>query len=339
MKNTKLIIGIAAILGIIALVFLFKDKFTGKKESLKDFAIEDTSSIEKVILTSNASPDDIVLTKAAPGRWMVNNQYYARVDMIDNMMLAIKKITVKAPVALAARENIIKRLATNSIKVQIFQKGDKRKCYFVGSATQDQIGTFMLMENSSEPFICFVPGHKGFLTNFFMPVELQWRDRLIFTYNLTDIKSITTEFDNEPEQNYTVEVMGKNEFKIRSHKTNQYLPAFDTSALKSYIREFKNIAFEDFTSVPPEKMDSVKKKYKLFTITVQETTGNNRWVKGYMVPFPRETYDEFNNLVKFDPDKMYGEVSGIKEQVILQYLTFDKITKPLVYFTNPGGYK
>lgn len=102
--------------------------------------------------------------------------------------------------------------------------------------------------------------------------------------------------------------------------------------MKTWLREFRNIAFEDFTSLPPGKMDSLRQKHRLFTVSVTDKEGVRKSVTGYRIPLPPNTEDAFGRIVLFDYDRMYGEISGIDEPVILQYLTFDRITKHPEWF-------
>ncbi|MCG9911688.1 MAG: hypothetical protein MH137_10350 [Flavobacteriales bacterium] len=333
MKRKNLILIATFVLSLAgALVVYFSNSEGTVKPELKNFAVEDTSDIDKIFL-ADKSNHQVLLTKEAPGKWMVNGKYYARKDMLDNLMDVIRRVTVRSIVAKAAQENIIKRMATGSIKVEIYKSGNLHKVYYVGSGTMDNIGSFMLLENSSAPFICFLPGHKGTITNFFMPLESEWRNRLIFNHSFKEMESVSVAYPYNPENNFTIEILGNNDFRIKADGLGRYLPTFDTSLVKSYLLEYKNIAFEDFTTVSPEKMDSVRAKHHLFTISVKEKNGGKiKSVKGYRLPLPPNVTDDFGKPILFDEDRMYGEFNDIEEFIILQYYTFDRIAVPVSFF-------
>ena len=330
MKKKLLIIGVFILCLGGALAVYFTSTNGTVKPELKNFAVPDTSDVDKVFL-ADKNNHEVLLTKETTERWRVNGKYYARRDMLENLMTIIRRVTVRSVVAKAAQENIIKRMSAGSIKVEIYKKGELYKVYYVGSGTQDNMGSFMLLEGSSAPFICFLPGHHGGITNFYMPLENEWRERLIFSYKLQDMAAVTVEYPGDPASSFSLEILGGNEFKLRSLANNKYLP-FDTMKVKAYLLEFKNVAFEDFTDVKPEKMDSVRAKHQLFTITVKEKNGTEQWVKGYRLPLPPGLTDDFGNVIPFDEDRMYGDVSHLKEQVILQYYTFDRIVVPISFF-------
>jgi hypothetical protein len=64
-------------------------------------------------------------------------------------------------------------MASKSTKIEIYSKGEKVKQYYVGHATQDNTGTYMLLtntetdENYEEPFVTHIPGFEGFIYSLF----------------------------------------------------------------------------------------------------------------------------------------------------------------------------
>lgn len=290
-----------------------------------DFALTDTASVTRVVITDK-SGNRLELTRLNASDWQVNGSFLARREMTDNLMQAAARLTVMSPVALAAKDNVIKKLSAMAIHVEYFQGEKKLKGYYIGFATQDNSGTFAIMEKSTMPYIIYMPGHRGYVSEFFSPIALNWRDKRIYAYNIPDIRQVEMEFATEPEQSYVAECDNGRSFRLLNLKTRRPLP-FDTSRMKTWLREFRNIAFEDFTSLPPSRMDSLRMKHRLFTVSVTDKDGQRKSVTGYRIPLPPNTEDVFGRIVQFDYDRMYGEISGIEGPVIIQYLTFDRITK------------
>ena len=68
---------------------------------------------------------------------------------------------MRSPVPKAAFNNVIKQIATSGTKVEIYQGKDKpSKTYYIGGATLDHQGTYMILETegvkSSVPFIMYI---------------------------------------------------------------------------------------------------------------------------------------------------------------------------------------
>ncbi|MCX7742976.1 MAG: DUF4340 domain-containing protein [Flavobacteriales bacterium] len=299
-----------------------------QKNELSDFKVEDTASIDKIFM-ADKSNRKVLLTKEN-GRWIVDHEFPARVDLINDLLILLKRIEVKQYVPKSALENVIKSLAVYSTKVEIYQKGKLTKTMYVGGPTQDHLGTYMLLEGSSIPFICYVPGFRGYLTPYFMPMPEEWRDRMIFAYHINDIQKIRMEFVNLPDQSYEV-THDKGRFEIKLLKSNTILHNFDTLAVKDWMKNFKNIGFESFLDVNKARLDSVTAKYGIYKISVIQTDGNIRSVALYQIPLPPGTVDMYGNEEKIDVDRMYGIIDG-KTLVLCQYFTFDPVTVPASYF-------
>ena len=90
---------------------------------LSNFAVEDTSSITKIFL-ADKNNQAITLDKTQNG-WMVNGTFQAREDIMQVLLETIKKIKVRSPVSRSSFENIVKSIASNSVKVEIYQGNDQ----------------------------------------------------------------------------------------------------------------------------------------------------------------------------------------------------------------------
>ena len=152
---------------------------------------------------------------------MVNGLYDARPDVIQTLLYTIRKIDVKEPVGKKAQDNVVKRLAADAVKCEIYSKGELIKAYYVGSETQDLTGTYMIlidlktMETSAKPFVTYIPGFEGFLTTRYFTEEIGWRDRTVFNYIPNEIKSVRMEVPNNPEYGYVVIALDNNLFDVK----------------------------------------------------------------------------------------------------------------------------
>jgi hypothetical protein len=297
--------------------------FKGKDN---EFKIKDTASIDKIFL-ANKSNQSVLLTKEGK-KWMVNGEFEARGDMMENILACIRNVEVKQYVPKTAIDHEMKLLSVSATKVEIYIKGALYKVYFVGGPTQDHFGTYMVMEGSETPYICYMPGHRGYLSNFYTPLKDEWRSRQIFHYQLEEIATIKTEFYREPENSWEITNVDNQHFKLKSLATNQFVGPFDTGTVKAIVREFKALGFEAFVTVPASRMDSVKTKYPLYKITVTDRSGKKRWVDLYEIPMPPGVYTMDGREAKVDVDNMYGIVDGTTN-TLCQYYTYDPITVPI----------
>jgi hypothetical protein len=305
---------------------------------LRDFAVTDTASINKIFL-ADKSGNAITLERKTPGHWTVNGKYNARPDAIVTLLYTIKKIDVKEPIGKNAQDNVIKRLAAKAVKCEIYQNNKLTKAYYVGTETQDQTGTYMIlidletMKPSAKAFVTYIPGFEGYLTTRYFVEEKGWRDRTVFQYIPTDLKSVKVELPPHPEYDYELSVNGNNNYKIKMLSKNQYLNNIDTLAVKQYLSYFQQLNFESFeVNLNQNQIDSVLKSQPINILTVTDNKGNVNKVKFYARKNIKGILDKDDKPLPFDPERMDALLDNGKDFVMLQYYSFGKVLTPSDYF-------
>ncbi|MCB0396757.1 MAG: DUF4340 domain-containing protein [Flavobacteriales bacterium] len=336
MKGKNLIfLGILALLVvIIAYVFMTRQSGTIKQE-LKDFAIEDTASITRIFMADkeNRSVD---LKRNAMGQWVVNGEFDAREDAIQNLLETIRNVRVKAPVGKAALDNVIKRMAAQAVKIEIYIDGEKSKVYHVGYETPDQLGTYMLLENSSRPFVMHIPGFDGYLSTRYFTKAEDWRERTIFNIEPREIANIKVEYPQQPGGSFQLtRDPATNQFTLTALATGMDLdPAsLDMELLQQYFFHFRKVNYEALANQLDKSFrDSVAGSVPMAIISVQNLEGQTVSIRTFPKPSPSERRDEAGNLIPYDVDRMYAVINDGKDFVVIQYYVFDKIMLPLSEF-------
>tara|TARA_B100000902_G_C27309299_1_gene917397 strand:+ start:1906 stop:2823 length:918 start_codon:yes stop_codon:yes gene_type:complete len=198
MKKLYLYITIIFILTLI----LFKgiqnhEKTSSLRPDKRTFSIIDTLSINKLILTNKNLEKVILQRNSQDQQWKLNDSLIANQYLINLVLKTIKEMKIKQPVARAALKNVIQRMAIQNTKVDIFQNSKKTKTIYVGGETQDQLGTFMMIEGAKEPYITHIPGFNGYLSSRFSCKENLWRSKKIFTKNIQNAHLILKEGNDD----------------------------------------------------------------------------------------------------------------------------------------------
>lgn len=340
MKNNKfLIITLLVLVVISAYYFLSKSSGTLSNE-LKDFAIVDTASIDKIFI-SDYRGEKVTLTRGDK-YWVVDGAHKARQQSVEVLMTTFARIAIKSPVAKTAINNVIKDIATKTIKVEIYQGKDKpSKVYYIGGSTQDSKGTYMVLENdekkSSVPFITHIPGFSGYLTTRFFANPLQWRDAAIFTYHPEEIKSIEIIYHETPEESFKLEknnsVSGIGPFNLFDGQTTIPIQHFDTNKVVQYLANFEKIYYEMIVldEKKPEQQDSIRKSNPFFTIKVEDVYGKTTKIVALHMNNYRNTLDDKGNPYPYDMDRMFAVLND-DILIYIQFYTFDRITLPKQFF-------
>ncbi len=351
-KNRNIFISFL-ILAVIALVLWLTQAQNTFRRSLSDFALNDSASVTKIFM-SDKNNNSVKLTKISPGKWTVDDVFPAQKQNVELLLKTMIGIEVQQPVANAAHDNIIRELAVNAVKVEIYQwvyridlfgmirwfpHEKLTKVYYVGGATQNNMGSFMLLENSSEPYIIFLPGFRGFVSPRYSPIEKYWRDYNIFRKSLPEIANVKVEITADPEYSYEVKNNGKNQFTLSSLSDHTLIPDYDTLKLLNFLSGFRNLNYEALLNdMDKARKDSILSSSPFIVITLTDTAGVSKTIKTYHKKGPEGQTDPQGIPLPYDLDRLYASVNDGKDFTLIQYFMFGKVLRPKSFFIKekPG---
>lgn len=346
MKRKHTIILLLTIFLIVAALLLVFNRGSGTfKKNTNEFAVEDTASITKVFLADKKNRT-ILLERVGEGEWLLNGTYNARSSGVNLLFETFKHLVPKYPVPKSGHDNIVAQLAAASIKVEIYQKvfridifGIKllpheklTKTYYVGGATQDNMGTFMLMDGADVPFVVHLLGFRGYVAPRYSTMEKNWRDHSVFKNNLADIQQVIMEIPDEPENSFKI-LKGINKLQLVNFKTNEVIPQYDTLRLLNFLTAFTDIRYEALLNdMAPARKDSIVNTIPKNILTVVDTNGDSTTIITYFKPNDNKAIDMEGNLYVHDLDRLYALINDKRDFVLIQYYVFDKVLRPLSYF-------
>ena len=333
MKKNQIALIILVVLSALA-YYVYTERGSGSiKPELHNFAVEDTAAITKIFLADKYG-QEVTVERKSNAEWIVNGKYKARKDVIDVLLKTIKRVEMKAPVANTAHDNIVRLMAGKSVKVEIYQGRKKVKTYYVGDATKDNMGTYMLIEGSSKPFICHIPGFYCYLTARYITRVLEWRDTEIFAQRLSQIAEVTVDFHQEPSKSYKITQSEDRKVRVyKLHPTETVLEGIDTTAVKRYLLGYKNIRFEGIQPYEAERVDSIVNSPPFFSISLTDNNGEKHSVTSFRLPANPGSVDGNDQPIDWDPDRMHAIVDGNENEIMLiQYYSFDRLTMPMEVF-------
>lgn len=339
MKKNKSLFVILILLSALALFFIFSKNNSTLKKELSDFAVKDTASITKIFLADRNGHS--IKLERKENQWLLNGKYEPRPDFLNLFLETVYKVEVKARVAKAAYNNVIKALASTGVKCEIYIKDEKDpyKVYYVGGQTENSEGTFMILENSSTPFITEINSFLGYLTPRYSVDEDAWRSTLLFNSIPKEIKELTLSYTNYSEKSFTIRSVN-NIYTIENQPTNKETKA-NQASLENYLRLFEKVYFESWVrKMTPLQVDSMIRSKPAITIHLTTQKGLTKTVNIYPMPINERSLtkeDSLGNPLKYDLDRMYGFIKPEKELVTIQHYTFDKLLRQLSDFeqSNP----
>ena len=346
-KNNRITIIIAALLVVIAGVLIWNNRYLSTLQGeASDFQVWDTASVTKIYLADRRENESL-LERQEDG-WMLNTIYKAHPKQVNYLLTTLYKIRIKMPVSVASQDNIVKQLASQSTKVEIYQMvprinlfdkiklfyHEKRtKVFYVGDATMDNSGTFMLKEGADKAYIVYIPSFRGFISTRFTANPDDWRDHTIFHEKLADIQSVEIDFNEDPEGSFRIDNIGRHQYKLTRLCDNKDLP-YDTLKVINFLSSFSDLRFEAlFTNtMEQERMDSITSSPFVHNVVLTSKDGSTQDMKTFRKLVLNGVTDMGGDYGDVDHDRMYALIDGGKDFVLIQNYVFDKVLHDVRYF-------
>ena len=161
MSKTLLYAAILAILGISIYFFIFKKNDSPYSTDEAGFKIKDTASIGKIFIAANDG-QSITAERGKNGDWLLGDKKKALPSMVDLVLNTLSSQAPLYPVTKNAYENVVKTLSTDGIKVELYDRDNKKICaFYVGGSAVNGTGTNMLMEGAKTPYVVQTPAFTG----------------------------------------------------------------------------------------------------------------------------------------------------------------------------------
>ena len=313
----------------IAAYAIFNKKSTTIIGDLKDFAVSDTASIDKLFLVDRDGNRSL-LTRESSSKWIVNGKHKARQEAINILLFTIKSLEVRSPVGKNLYNNTMKLMASRSTKIEIYQKGNLVKTYYVGHPTMDNLGTFMYIEKSTVPYIMHIPGFNGFLSTRYLAKESEWRERFVFHIDPRTITKIEILNTTKQDGSFIIQRNADSTYNVNYRMDRNLKASYDIVKLRKYLEVFSNTNFERIdNSIKKEQADSILKTNPFAVVAVTNDRNYTKTIRLYRKPVTASSRNQIDEKtgkpLPFDLDRFYTRIDGSEEWFICQYFHFDRV--------------
>ncbi len=350
MKKNKILLVSIILLLILGAVLLTNRHYSTLKKRESDFTVRDTAAVTKIFMADKNNHE--ILLERKSGGWTVNDSIAANNRKVSFLLSTLRRLRVKAPVSKASYENVIRRMASIAVKVEIYQHDyririgalklfpyvHRTKVFYVGDVTQNNLGTYMLMEGAQQPYIVYIPGFRGFVSSRFSPLVNDWRSHIIFKSKLADIRSVRLQFGekDKEKESFAVEVNDAlGNYRLKRLEDNKTVKTYDTLKVLNFLTSFTDLRYEAHLNeeLKARKIDSIIHSPFLYKLVMKRNGGDSTVLLMFKKNrFPDEVNKAYDELVPVDLDRFYGYLPQTGDFVLLQYYSFDKILHPLSYY-------
>jgi len=306
---------------------------TAKTEE-RDFSIKDTDQVYRIFMADrNGNKVDL---KKRDDQWIYKDKYVARENAVENVLETLRRVEVRYKPAQALEENMIVDLATNGIHVQIMNKSGKiLKDFYVGGVTNDETGTYMIMEGSDQPFVTHMNGFEGGLRARFLMKEKDWRDRTVYNIKMDEIQSVSVEYPKQ--KNNSFQLKRTNEgFQVETFYeiTPQINKPVHQGKAEGYLIGFEDLIAESFENESPLR-DSISQMIPFSIVTLTQKDGVEKTIRLHAYQFGDQYDDKGNPIVNLENvssiERYLADVST-GDFMLVQHQIFKRILWGYDYF-------
>jgi hypothetical protein len=337
MKKNLLYLLILIVLAAGAYLLVIKKPWGTLNVDETAFAVADTSAIVKIFI-ADMEGNKILLERTKDG-WIVNKQYAVRPDYIEKLLTTIKNVAVSYPVAASAQSTVVKEMASHNKKIEIYDRtGKMEKAYYVGDASLDQLGTYMMIEGAEHPYVTAIPGFQGTLESRYSTSVSDVRSGKIFNYRLNEMSSVSVSYPAQPDSSFTIEISGPDSFQLKKN-SGEAITKFNKQRIHEYIDYFKFVNCEAFVNDIAKK-DTILQTQPIVTITVTDRNNQPHALVIYHMPRTPDSamqYDRQGNPLPYDNDHFFATINNGADFVIVQQFHLGRLFKKITYFL--GGPK
>ena len=332
---------------------LFRDRdMTPLDKTNAEFTVYDTASVTKLFFADKSGNE--VLLERQGNIWMVNNEFQANQNLINEMLFTLTRMRIKMPVSVKKNDNVITQMAATNTKVEVYQMlprinifnkiklfyhETRSRVFYIGGVTQDNNGTYILKEGGDKVYVVYLNGFRGFISSRFSANPMDWRNHFIFNSSMGDIQTVKLEINGDPENSFVINENGRYQYTMTT-LTDKPVEFSDNKVL-TLMQNLCDVRFEAFLDdVDPARRDSIINSPFMDRLTVTTKDGKTKSVTIFklnanadMYDYSPEDLEEFDDMIK-DPDHKYALLSEGNEFVLIQDFVFEKLLKPAYYYSK-----
>ena len=329
MKKNLLYLIVFVVLLLVAGYFLSENGGTSTLEGPEnyDFAIKDTASIDKVII-SDKTPNRATIRRTSDG-WELDGEYAVRRDAIEILLETLYRMEMKNFLPQRMVPEVEKQLAVYGKKVEVFQNGELSKVIYVGKPIPSEMGTYMKLADGDLPYAVHIPGFNGFLNTRFISQPYLWRSRDLVQMKPRSIKEVELVYPDSLAASFKLTVFSTDSMYLTNAETNEVVSDLSQVKGRLFLAACANLKAEG-EIIPSDpiyaRRDSLLASRPAFYITIRSKGGEEKKISGYKIKAAPETIDYNDPKSFFDPDRLHGFVNDDR-MVLLQYYGLRNVLK------------
>lgn len=302
-KNIALLILLLVLIGIAYTLINKNEKVTTLDSNAYKFSVENTDEIYKLFIADRRG--NKITLRRGPEYWTLDNKHRVHERIIESTLNAIGNLDISSIPPKAAYANVMKELATKGVKVEAYDKNDKKiKSFYLGGTTANGYETQIIMEGYDQPYHVQINGSIGEVVPRFLKRYDDWRDPYIFRDLAAEVDTFSIFYPRRRNESFIIARDG-NGFNVN--------PAFETTAIKNgriaknrfkdYFYNIEKIGIETYFN-KHSKIDSFKSQVPVVSAYLKKRNGEvKRW--DFIEHGIKSDIAQFNSVLNSRPSSRY----------------------------------
>lgn len=201
-KNKMLMILLAVLVAFSAILGFMDRNPRGGTVRKERYAVDDTASVQRIVIRSDALALDNALEKNKKG-WTINESHEADRNIVRVLLSVLQQVRVARPVPKVRQEEVKQQLSREGIEVQVYDdKGLMKAFYVYGNNTKTE--TVFAERPAGPAHIMVLPGYDSYVAGIFEVTSLDWRSRAVFSSTWRSLQRLEILYPDSPKKNVEI---------------------------------------------------------------------------------------------------------------------------------------
>jgi hypothetical protein len=265
--------------------------------------------------------------------WIINDRYLANDETMPHLLAVLQRMSVKFIPPESMKSTILKDIRKNGIEVKLYKDQNQIiRHYYVGTDFGGGKDTPVLMAGGDQPFMLQLAGLDGSIRNRLNFGLAEWRSKIVFRENTSEIKKIKVEYPQDPKSGFTImrfndrfKILDNNGSEIKNKVPNQ-------NTLSAYFDFFADIRGESNETENPQR-SNISSRPKFAVIKIVSSDNLER---SYSFTSAIDLMSDIKTISPNDlhPDNKYFVATPDNNFILVQQRIAGKILKSIWYFFN-----
>lgn len=211
MNRTLLLLLAVLALGALAYFALSGEKAGASVSTTsndRQFAYPEFEDVSRIFIADRLD-HQVTLTRGGITGWLADGKP-ANDNVMKNLIATLRAVEVRTLPTRKAIPNMVKVLAAEGFRVQLFDENNRElRDYYIGGATQDELGTFAIMDGSENPYVVHLPHFTGNIKTRFNHWGDEWRDRIYFRVDPEKVEEFSIDYPKQRDKSFRLVPSGE----------------------------------------------------------------------------------------------------------------------------------